>query len=260
MTCRWQVRAATWLARRRGIPPDSKAAWVLCFGETEAFLNFVPAERVKSHRYLIEYCQKFLYYIENYLTQRGLRMDFPRDYIVLDLETTGLSPARDSIIEVAAVKYIDGEEREAFDTLINPGYRISPMITGLTGITNADLADAPALDCVLPQLMDFLSAYTVVGHNLNCFDKQFLKAAYSTLGADFQNPTLDTLPLSRKAFPGLPSYKLTTLKEHFSINVSVSHRALPDVYVTAELFALCREQLKYIPCAPARAKYDRPLK
>lgn len=163
----------------------------------------------------------------------------PDVFVVLDLETTGLSPRNDEIIEIAAVKYIHGEESAIFETLINPGFEISTMITGITGIENADLEQAPAISEVLPDLIAFLGDAPVVGHNINTFDKKFLQTAYSKVGKEFKNKTIDTLTLARKAMPELPHHRLEDLKHALNITVDVSHRALPDVYTTAEVYRIC---------------------
>lgn len=163
----------------------------------------------------------------------------PDVFVVLDLETTGLSPRNDEIIEIAAVKYIHGEESEIFETLVNPGFEISTMITGITGIENADLEQAPTISEVLPDLIAFLGDAPVVGHNINTFDKKFLQTAYSKVGKEFKNKTIDTLTLAQKAMPELPHHRLEDLKRELNIEVAVSHRALPDVYTTAEVYRIC---------------------
>lgn len=163
----------------------------------------------------------------------------PDIFVVLDLETTGLSPQRDQIIEIAAVKYVKGVKSDVFSMLVNPGFEISPLITGITGITNEDLANASDISTVLPALISFLGKAPVVGHNINSFDKKFLQVAYEASGKEFKNRTIDTLPLARKALPDLPHHRLEDLKNELNISVDISHRALPDVYTTAEVYRIC---------------------
>lgn len=163
----------------------------------------------------------------------------PDVFVVLDLETTGLNPRTDKIIEIAAVKYTKGVESDIFETLVNPGFNISPLITGITGIENEDLYSAPDISTVLPKLVSFLGRTPVVGHNINSFDKKFLQAAFAAVGKEFKNKIIDTLPLSRKALPDLPHHRLEDLKNELHISVDISHRALPDVYTTAEVYRIC---------------------
>lgn len=163
----------------------------------------------------------------------------PDVFVVLDLETTGLNPRNDQIIEIAAVKYVHGVESDVFETLVNPEFEISPLITGITGIENEALSNAPVISSILPELISFLGNAPVVGHNINSFDKKFLQAAYSKVGKEFKNKTIDTLQLSRKALPDLPHHRLEDLKNELHISVDVSHRALPDVYTTAEVYRIC---------------------
>ncbi|MEG0876817.1 MAG: 3'-5' exonuclease [Oscillospiraceae bacterium] len=166
----------------------------------------------------------------------------PETYIVLDLETTGLSPKKDSILEFAGVKYKNGVELDSFETLINPECELSPLAEAVNGISADMVRDAPCLGEALPKIRDFLGKTPVVAHNAS-FDYNFLNEAYHAFGWTMENAVFDTLSLSRKAFPAMPNYKLATLKEQLDIRVSAAHRALPDVYATAQLFEACARAL-----------------
>ena len=121
-------------------------------------------------------------------------------FCVLDLETTGTSPADCAITEVGAVKLRGGECLGTFQTLVDPGCAIPPRITVLTGITEASTRDAPTIDAVLPALLEFLGGAVVVGHNVR-FDLAFLGAALERAG----RPPLDTGSRGRSApDPGRP--------------------------------------------------------
>lgn len=169
----------------------------------------------------------------------------PEKYVVLDLETTGVNHKTDAIIEVAAVKYEYGEETDIFEQLVNPLQIIPEEVIIITGITNEDVQSAPQIAEVLPQLMDFLGDLPIVAHNAP-FDKSFLLDAYKQSGLEFKNPVIDTLKLARKAFPTLESHALENLKRILNLQseVSISHRALPDVYTAAELYRRCNEELR----------------
>lgn len=159
-------------------------------------------------------------------------------YVVLDFETTGLSAATDEVIEIAAVKYINGREADVLSTLVNPQFRLPHVITELTGITDADLMDAPIMGAIAPQLRDFLGRDAIVAHNAS-FERQFLSAIYSRYGYELENVFIDTVRLARSKFPKLKNHKLQTLISHCDICVDAAHRALPDTRATAELFKIC---------------------
>lgn len=160
-------------------------------------------------------------------------------YTAFDVETTGLSPQSDRIIEIGAVKYSAGRETGRFQALVNPGFPISPQISGLTGITNSELACAPGIASVLPDFLNFLGSDPVVAHNAP-FDRGFLEAACAGLGRGLENGFYDTLKLAREIFPGLSSYKLQDLIQTFELDGGTAHRALFDAGAAAQLFELCK--------------------
>ncbi|MBC7326093.1 MAG: 3'-5' exoribonuclease, partial [Moorella sp. (in: Bacteria)] len=153
-------------------------------------------------------------------------------YVVVDVETTGLDPASDQIIEIAAIRLEKGQLAGQWHTLVNPGRPIPPFIENLTGISNAMVQGAPPLTAVLPAFLDFLGEAIPVGHN-GSFDLAFL---YRALGsASWHRPLLDTLALSRILYPCLPSYRLEYLTQKFSLEAGEHHRALGDALATARL-------------------------
>lgn len=157
-------------------------------------------------------------------------------FVVLDLETTGMSPAYDAITEIGAVKYHGGECLGRFDTLVNPGIPIPPMITVLTGITESMVLPAPRIDEVLPALLEFIGSAVLVGHNFR-FDTSFLDAALLRRGGSpIDNPRVDTLSLSRRLLRDeVLDFKLGTLAHHLRVSVEPCHRALADADATAEV-------------------------
>ena len=155
-------------------------------------------------------------------------IDFPEEFCMIDLETTGLSPAKDRIIEIGAIKYSHEKVVDSFQSLINPGVKISGMITRITGITNEMLETAPLIGDVLPSFHEFLGESLIVGHNVN-FDINFLYDNYvSYLGFPLRNDFVDLLRIARMLCPDLPHHRLQDLIEHFNIEVKTSHRALSD--------------------------------
>lgn len=158
------------------------------------------------------------------------------DYIVLDLETTGLSNKDDEIIEFAAVRYTCGDELKRLHTLVKPTKPIPEKITKLTGITNEDVADAPTWEELRPTILRFLGERPIIGHNLVSFDAPFLCAK---LGVELMNPKVDTLYMARKVYPLLPNHKLAYLKDVLHLGENGSHRADADVETTNALLWAC---------------------
>jgi DNA polymerase-3 subunit epsilon len=159
-----------------------------------------------------------------------------KDYIVLDLETTGLHPTHHGITEIAALRFDGTEILDTFHTLINPERHISAGITRLTGITNEMVADAPTIGEVMPQFRDFLAEHFIVGHNVS-FDFRFLNYYhYQCFEHYLSNETICTMQLSRKYLPDLPNKRLGTVCEHFGIVNEQAHRAMSDTLVTLEIF------------------------
>ena len=170
----------------------------------------------------------------------------PSDYTVVDLETTGLSPTSDSIIEFAAVKVRDGLVVDQYSTLINPETPICRKVTMLSGITDEMLQDAPLIEAVLPECIQFIGLDIIVGHNIS-FDLSFLQPAAHALGLSLDNDYVDTLQLSRRLCPELENHKLCTLQQHFGVKNPEAHRALSDCLCTHGCYQKLRELLGSSP-------------
>ena len=166
----------------------------------------------------------------------------PRTYVALDLETTGLNPEKDVIIEVGAVKYRDGQPVEEFETLVNPGRPIPYEITLITGIRNEDVIGKPSFERIAVALERFVGPAAIVGHNIS-FDLGFLRAK----GLFVENQGLDTWELASVLVPARPSYSLSSLVEHFGIPSPAAHRALNDAGVTGQLFEILCERAGLLP-------------
>ncbi|HID64182.1 MAG TPA: hypothetical protein EYP49_15795, partial [Anaerolineae bacterium] len=154
-----------------------------------------------------------------------------RIYVALDLETTGLRPEHDAIIEIGAVKFRQNEVLETWSSLINPQRRIPHKITQLTGITQAEANQAPTLSSVISSLRSFVKDYPLVGHNVP-FDLGFLKRHNLFLN----NPAIDTFELASILLPHAARYSLGTLADALGITFPTRHRALDDALATKDLF------------------------
>jgi DNA polymerase III subunit alpha, Gram-positive type len=173
-------------------------------------------------------------------------MDSP--FIVLDLETTGLSPYSNKITEIAAMKIQNGKLIDTFHTLVNPQVPIPSFITRLTGITNELVSSSPKISEVLPSLKEFIEETPIVAHNA-AFDLKFLAHNFM-IHANHQllNRAVCTRKLATRLLNDLPSKKLSCLCEYYNIENSQAHRALSDTQATVEVFNHFCNQLKQLGC------------
>jgi DNA polymerase-3 subunit epsilon len=158
-------------------------------------------------------------------------------FVIVDLETTGGSPATSAITEIGAVKVRGGEPLGEFQTLVNPGIAVPPFIAVLTGITDAMVAGAPRLDAVLPMFLDWARGSVLVAHNAP-FDVGFLRAGAGTLGLTWPGfESVDTARLARRVLTRdeAPDCKLSTLSRVFATSTTPCHRALADARATTEV-------------------------
>lgn len=163
-------------------------------------------------------------------------MSEPREYVVMDIETTGLDAQADDIIELAAIKVVNGEEKGAFSCLVKPAKDVPQNILQLTGLSKSDFEDGEDAHSAMDRFLSFVGYCPLVAHNAS-FDLAFLQAAVQRLGFDeIENETIDTLDLAKKTHAGLKSYRLGSLAEYFGIDVKELHRALPDAQTTRQLF------------------------
>ena len=167
---------------------------------------------------------------------------FPDRYVVVDLETTGFDARFSSIIEVAGIKFENGQEAGRFQSLVKPHMEISEYITELTGISNEMVESAPIDDVVLPEFYGFISDCPVVAHNAN-FDVNFLyDCASDRVAEPFSNDFVDTLRLARRLYPDLPNHKLSTLASCLGIITEDAHRALADCLTAHACFLKLKEE------------------
>lgn len=149
------------------------------------------------------------------------------EFIVIDVETTGLSKETDYLLEVAAVRYRDGKEVDSFSSLINPGVNIPKASTKIHGITDGKVRNAPPIEKALPEYLDFLGESLLVAHNAS-FDIGFLEVWSRRIGFDPSWKYVDTLTVARRTIDGLPNYKQATVLQSLGHRQSRYHRALDD--------------------------------
>ena len=153
---------------------------------------------------------------------------FPEDYVVVDIETTGLSPQYNEIIELSAIRYSGGYKSAEYTTLVRPDYDVSPFITDLTGITNEMLEDAPKIKNCLGEFSDFVGSSIVVGYNVN-FDVNFIYDNFERwLGESFTNDFVDVMRIAKKELPALERHRQIDIADFFGIEFDRAHRALDD--------------------------------
>lgn len=162
------------------------------------------------------------------------------DYTVIDLETTGLNPKLDKIIEIGGVKVREGNVVEEFNTFVNPGRKLSERIIDLTGITDEEVEKAPYIEEILPEFLTFIGEDILLGHNL-IFDYSFVKKAVVNQKLTFEKMGIDTLRIARRFLTDLESRNLGFLCNHYGISLS-AHRACNDARATHELYQKMAEQ------------------
>ena len=184
---------------------------------------------------------KVIYGMEGYLindcnsSSEFSSLDPNADYVVFDIETTGLSASSCKITEIGAVKIENGKATDTFSQLINPEAHIPDNITDLTGISDDMVADKPKIDEVLPKFLDFCRGCTVVAHNAS-FDCGFIRYNATALGLEFHNKIADTLLMSRELFPNEKKHSLDAVCDRLNVSLENHHRAVDDATATAEIF------------------------
>ena len=169
-------------------------------------------------------------------------IDLLDNYIIFDIETTGLDSSYDEIIEIGAIRIENNKVVSKFQSLVKPNIEIDDYISELTGITNDMVKNAPKIEDVLPQFMEFVGNEILIGHNVN-FDINFI---YDNLYINnykvLKNDFIDTMRLARKLLPDLSHHRLIDLADYFNIDFSNNHRALRDCEITLSIY----ENLKLI--------------
>ena len=185
---------------------------------------------------------KVIYGVECYLVNDSTSVvmgpgggDFDGEFVVFDIETTGLRADREAITEIGAVKIRNREIVDRYQTFVNPEKPIPRNITELTGISDDMVANAPTIDIAIKDFYDFIGDATLVAHNAS-FDTSFIKLAAKNNGLEFGFTYIDTLELARCTVEGVKNYKLDTLTKHFQVKLANHHRAIDDAAATGEVF------------------------
>ena len=172
--------------------------------------------------------------------------DFDDEIVCFDIETTGLKVTREAITEIGAVVLKNGKITETFQTFVNPGRRLTPEIVGLTGITDAMLADAPSLKEALTAFLQFVNGRVLAAHNAE-FDISFIRAGCRKVGLEFEPTYIDSLILAQNLLPELHKYKLDIVAEHLDLPAFNHHRASDDAgmvgYMLVPFFEKMRREL-----------------
>jgi len=193
---------------------------------------------------------KVIYGVEAYLVPdqnsnvfNSKNQPIDTEYVVLDIETTGLSFQTEKITELGAVKIKNGEIIDKFESFVNPEKPIPQKIVEITHITDDMVKDAGTTAEVLPKFLEFLGDAVLVAHNAS-FDIGFIRYYAEQLGYKLDNTYIDTLSLAKQIFPDFKKYKLGIIAENLGIKVEVAHRALDDVLTLVKVFNVMLEKLK----------------
>lgn len=236
-------RAAKWGHRAMAITDH---------GVAQAFPEALHAQEGKQKGIIGD--MKIIYGIEAYYINdsdsisvvRG-KCNEPLDgtFIVFDLETTGLNPASEEITEIAAVRVVEGEIRDSFQTYVNPHKPIPAEITELTGISDETVADAPDIDTAVPDFLQWAGEgqYPLVAHNAG-FDMGFLRTAMGRLSIERELTSIDTLEMSRLMLPHLNKFKLNLLAKELKVGPFEHHRASEDAAVLGRIFVKLLARLR----------------
>ncbi len=177
-------------------------------------------------------------------TQGKLLNEYIEDYVVFDLETTGVSPYNDEVIEISAVKARKGKVVEEFSELVNPQRTIPFAASRVNNITDDMVSDAPFFDEVLRHFLEFVGEDVLVGHNIQSFDMKFI---YRDCERYFHqlitNDYVDTLILAKRCFPEWRHRRLGDLADYYGISTQGAHRALADCRMNQRVFELLGKEM-----------------
>ena len=193
---------------------------------------------------------KVIYGMEGYLVDDEVNLidgdtsySLDDEFIVFDIETTGLSSKNDEITEIGAIKIKGGKAIDSFSALVNPGKHIPEKIVELTGISDNMVKDKPTIEEVLPEFLNFIGDSPVVAHNAD-FDTGFIRDKANRYNMNFGNIAVDTLKLARVLLPNLKRHRLNIIAKELNISLENHHRAVDDAKATADIFIKFVEMMK----------------
>lgn len=163
------------------------------------------------------------------------------NYVAIDLETTGLNPKKDKILEIGAIRVIGGVETARYHSLVNPRRSLEPAIVQLTGITDEMAAAAPDMESIIEKAAEFCEDLPLLGHRI-LFDFSFMKRAAVNHGLSFEKQGIDTLMLCRRFMPKEEPKNLTAACSYFGMARSCEHRALEDAQAAHFLYQKLAEK------------------
>lgn len=177
------------------------------------------------------------------------------DYVIFDLETTGISCAKDAVIEISAVKVRRGKVVDEFTTLVNPERPIPYYASQVNGITDDMVTDSPVFEEALAAFLEFAGDAVLVGHNIATFDMKFIcRDANCYWGQMIGNDYVDTLRMAREVLPDMKHHKLTDLAEYYGLSVKGAHRALNDCRMNQQVFEYLAQDLAKMKAAGQEVK------
>lgn len=171
--------------------------------------------------------------------------EYTPDYVVFDLETTGISCHHDEVIEISAVKVRNGKVVDEFTTLVNPCRPIPYQASQVNHIYDDMVRNCPTFECALKHFLEFAGNAVLVGHNINSFDMKFIRRdAEKYWGQTIGNDFIDTFLMARQKLPQLNHYRLVDLAEHYGISSDGAHRALADCRMNQKVFEFLGKESK----------------
>lgn len=210
----------------------------------------VQAFPIANHEVKPDEDFKIIYGVEGYfvddlkdliINDKGQRID--SEYVVFDIETTGLSPRYNKIIEIGAVRVKDGRIKDTYSRFVNPEVPIPYTITKLTSINDGMVMDSPTIEEILPEFLDYVGDAILVAHNAS-FDTGFIKEFAARQGLAFDYTIVDTMTLAHILIPELGKYTLDRLCKQFNVSLENHHRACDDAAATAEIFVKMLKMVK----------------
>ncbi|MCR4956016.1 MAG: PolC-type DNA polymerase III [Lachnospiraceae bacterium] len=234
---------------KRAVEWGHKAIAITDHGNVQAFPEAFHAIRdMKDAETRVIYgCEGYLVDDTKGMVVNSKGQSLDDTYVVFDLETTGLSAITDTIIEIGAVKVVNGSIEDRFSTFVNPGRPIPFKIEQLTSINDEMVMDAPVIEDILPKFMEFCSGAIMVAHNAE-FDMGFISAACERMEIPCDFTVVDTVEMSRTLIPTIAKYKLDQVAKALKIDLGHHHRAVDDAECTAHIFVKLCERLKDQNC------------
>lgn len=187
---------------------------------------------------------------------RGRKIEkYVPDYVVFDLETTGISPVYDEVIEISGIKVKERQVVDEFTTLVNPGRSIPAGASNVNGITDEMVMNAPSFTDVLAKFFEFVGDDVLVGHNIHSFDMNFIyRDAQKFYGKVPGNNYVDTLSAARNYLPQLSHHRLVDLASFYGISTKGAHRALNDCYMNQQVFEHLAKEMEAVRTGKIKLK------